>query len=107
MEVYFDNLTTERGHLEKLAEGMESLLQDAEQLVQATGSQLPEEERQRLAELLAQLKTSASNFKVQAVEGIKATDRVIRKHPYQAAGIALVVGLLVGVLAARPGRGDE
>jgi ElaB/YqjD/DUF883 family membrane-anchored ribosome-binding protein len=107
MEVYFGKLTAEREQVDKLAKQMESLVQDAEALVQATGSQLPETERQRLAEILAQLKTSAGHFKLQAVNGLKATDRVIRQHPYQSAGIALVVGLLIGVLAARPGRDDS
>jgi ElaB/YqjD/DUF883 family membrane-anchored ribosome-binding protein len=106
MEVYFGNLTAERGHADKLAGEIESLLQNAEELVQSTGSQLPAEERQRLGELLARLKSSAAEFRIQAVNGLKATDRVIRKHPYQSAGIALGVGLLVGVLVGRSRRDD-
>ena len=34
----------------------------------------------------------------------RATDKVIREHPYQTVGVAFGVGLLVGVLALRRGR---
>ena len=34
-------------------------------------------------------------------EAAKATDQVIRGHPYESIGIALGVGLLIGVLAGR------
>jgi ElaB/YqjD/DUF883 family membrane-anchored ribosome-binding protein len=102
MEVYFGNLTDEQGHLDKLTGEIKSLVQDAEELVQTSGSEIPEQERQRVAELLARLKASAGKFTLQAKRGCQATDRMIRSHPYQSAGIALVAGLVIGVLAARP-----
>ena len=106
MEVYFGNLTTERGQADKLAGEIESLVQEAEKLVNTSGSDMPAKERERLTELLAQLKSSAARFKLQAMKGFEATDRVIRTHPYQSAGIALIAGLVIGVLAGRLG-GDE
>jgi ElaB/YqjD/DUF883 family membrane-anchored ribosome-binding protein len=36
-----------------------------------------------------------------SVDTAKATDKVIRRHPYESIGIAFGVGLLVGVLARR------
>jgi ElaB/YqjD/DUF883 family membrane-anchored ribosome-binding protein len=102
MEVYFGNLTTERGHVEKMAQEVESLVQEAEELVQSS-QQLPAKERHRLEEALARLKASAAQFRLQAMKGFKATDRVIREHPYQSAGIALCIGMLIGVLAGRRG----
>jgi ElaB/YqjD/DUF883 family membrane-anchored ribosome-binding protein len=107
MEVYFGNLTTERGHMDKLAGEIESLVHEAEELVNASGSKLPEQERQRLAELLAQLKTSTEKLKLQAMKGFKATDRAIRTYPYQSAGVALVVGLVIGMLAGRPSHDES
>ena len=54
------------------------------------------------------LKDSANGAKVtvrrleeKAVDGAKATDRVIREHPYQSIGIAFGVGMLVGWLVTR------
>jgi ElaB/YqjD/DUF883 family membrane-anchored ribosome-binding protein len=35
------------------------------------------------------------------VAGAKAADQIIRKHPYESIGIALGVGLLIGVLVRR------
>jgi len=107
MEVYFGNLTDERGHLDKLTEEIESLVQDAEELVQTSKSEMPENERQRLAQLLTQLKSSAGRFKRQAMAGFQATDRAIRAHPYQSAGVALMAGLLIGLLAVRPGDDES
>jgi ElaB/YqjD/DUF883 family membrane-anchored ribosome-binding protein len=107
MEVYFGNLSTDRAHLDKLASKMEALVENAEELVQSSAAGLPEPERQRLTELLAQLRSSAGQMKLQAVKGFQATDRIIRRHPYQSAGIALVAGLLIGVLAARPSRNGD
>jgi len=106
MEVYFGNLTTDRSDLDKLAEEMETLVQNAEELVLTSGAKLAAPERKRLAELLAQLKSSAARYKLQAVDGFKVTDKVVREYPYQSAGVALVVGLLVGVLVGRAGRDD-
>jgi ElaB/YqjD/DUF883 family membrane-anchored ribosome-binding protein len=54
------------------------------------------------------LKDSANGAKMtvrrleeKAVDGAKATDRVIREHPYQTIGIAFGVGMLVGWLVTR------
>jgi ElaB/YqjD/DUF883 family membrane-anchored ribosome-binding protein len=37
----------------------------------------------------------------EATERTKAVDNVVRIHPYQTIGLALGVGLLIGVLAGR------
>ncbi|HEU5069113.1 MAG TPA: hypothetical protein VFV96_01740 [Verrucomicrobiae bacterium] len=107
MEVYFDNMTAENARLDKLAQEMETLAQSAEELVQNGGAALPEKERQRLAATLAQLKSAASRVKEQAMNGVRATDRVIRAHPYESAGIALALGLLIGALVGRSGRSKD
>jgi len=101
MEVYFDNLTSEKAHLDKLAQDMESLVQDAEEFVQTGATTLPENERRKLAEILARLRSTAGQIKQQAVNGMKAADRIVREHPYQTAGVALGMGLLVGALLGR------
>jgi len=36
-----------------------------------------------------------------AIDGAKTADKTIRDHPYQSIGIAVGVGLLIGVLVAR------
>ena len=46
------------------------------------------------------LKTGAGEVKQKAIYGAQTTDRAIRKSPYQTIGIALGVGLVVGLLVA-------
>ena len=59
------------------------------------------EARKRLAEALESAKEIAGRVRDKAVEGAKAADETVREHPYQAIGIALGVGVLVGYFAAR------
>lgn len=107
MEVYFDNLTAKNARLDELADEMQSLAQNAEELVRGGGAKLPEADRQRLAELLARLRSSASLVKQQAMRGLRATDQAIRTHPYESLGIALAAGLLVGALIGRSRRSER
>lgn len=101
MEVYFDNLTAENASLDKLAEDVTLLLQDAEALVQASGGNLSEASRAEMQSALERVKTRGQRIKQQALAGVRATDRVIRRHPYQSLGVAFSLGLLLGALLKR------
>ena len=81
-----------------------SVTQDAENFVRETASGLGDkarEARARLAASLASAKANLSRLNEKAVESAKATDRVIRDHPYQTIGVAFGIGILIGVLVAR------
>ena len=41
------------------------------------------------------------NLEEKAAQGARATDEVIRSHPYESLGVAFGVGLLVGSLVTR------
>lgn len=87
-----------------LTEDFESVAQEAEGLLNATGNQPADkvkELRARLAAALQSAKITAQRLEQKTVAAAKATDRCIRDHPYQTIGIAFGLGLLVGVLAAR------
>lgn len=101
MEVYFENLTAENASLDKLAEDVCLLLQDAEALVKATGAQLSEESKAELENALARVKTRGERIKQQALTGARATDRIIRQYPYQSLGVVFAVGVLLGALINR------
>lgn len=97
------NETTMEGQ-ERLTENFKSVTQDAEEFVKETASGLGEkarEARARLAASLASAKANLSRLNEKAVEGAKATDRVIRDHPYQSIGAAFGIGILIGVLVTR------
>ena len=83
-----------------------SLAEDARALMAATADVAGEkvgEARKRLAAALERGKEIYGRVRETAIEGAKATDQAVHEHPYQALGIALGVGALIGYLVARRG----
>ncbi len=96
-------MTTEQTN-EELAKDLKTLVQNGEELMQATAGQTGEkvsEVRRRLAAAIESAKASYQRLEEKTVAAAKATDRTIREHPYESIGIAFGLGLLVGVLIAR------
>src|ERR1700744_4311637 len=84
--------------------GFGTLAEDARALMAATADVAGEkvgEARKRLAAALESGKQIYGNVRDKAVEGAKAADKTVRENPYQAIGIALGVGAVIGYLAAR------
>ena len=83
---------------------MGTLAEDARALMAAT-SDVPGEKvaeaRNRLAAALQRGKELYGQVRDKAVEGARATDQTVRDHPYQVIGIALAIGVIVGLLVAR------
>ena len=89
---------------ERLRGDLKLVMRDAEELLNAAGGAAGNkvnEVRNRLGNVLASAKTTYSRVQDKTVGAAKATDRVIRTHPYKSLGIALGVGLLIGVIFAR------
>ncbi|PAW68951.1 MAG: hypothetical protein B9S30_05555 [Verrucomicrobiia bacterium Tous-C5FEB] len=90
----------ERHHLQEV-------IAHAEELLESTAGELGErarEVRQQLVQKIAAAKERFEDFddvKEAAEEGMKEADRMIRKHPYESVGVALVAGLLIGALLSR------
>jgi len=83
---------------------VQSVADSAEELMDATAETSGEkltELRARLAAALESAKTAAQRLQQKSIETAKATDRCIRDHPYQTLGIALGLGVLIGVLIGR------
>lgn len=81
-----------------------TLAEDALALMSATadvGGEKVVEARKRLASALESGKKLYGQVKDKVVDGAKATDSAVHRHPYAAIGIALGVGALVGFLLAR------
>jgi ElaB/YqjD/DUF883 family membrane-anchored ribosome-binding protein len=88
----------------QLTENFKSVTNDAENFVKETASGLGDrarDARARLAASLASARDSLGRLNEKAIEGAKATDKVIRDHPYPSIGIAFGVGILIGVLVTR------
>jgi ElaB/YqjD/DUF883 family membrane-anchored ribosome-binding protein len=87
-----------------VTDAMGSLADDARNLMTATADVAGEkvsDARKRLAAALERGKELYGRAKEKAVEGAQAADEVVREHPYQAIGIALGVGVVVGYLVSR------
>ena len=90
--------------MDKLVRDFKVVIHDAEGLLKASAGELGEKAREARVRLSASLEGAKASFhKVEekAVAGAKATDRVIREHPYQSLGIAFGAGVLIGLLVSR------
>lgn len=93
---------------EKLAQDLRVVLADAEELYKATASETGERVktvRARLGENLQAAKLRVVELEQSAAERAKvaaaATDRYAHENPWQTAGVAAGIGLLVGLLIGR------
>jgi ElaB/YqjD/DUF883 family membrane-anchored ribosome-binding protein len=81
-----------------------TLAEDARALMAATADVAGDkvsEARKRLAAALESSKEIYGRVRDKAVEKAKVVDETVHEHPYQAMGIALGVGILLGVLVTR------
>jgi ElaB/YqjD/DUF883 family membrane-anchored ribosome-binding protein len=89
---------------ERLVADLKTVIHDIEELIKAAASEMGgkmPEVRLRLEELLARAKVTTRALENRATAGAEVADHVIRTHPYESLGIALALGLLVGVLVGR------
>ena len=100
--------TQGRVSFDKLAGDFRVVVQDAENILKATAGELGEtleqkskEARARLVASLEAAKTTCRELEVKARAGARATDNVIRDHPYESLGAAFGVGLILGILLGR------
>src|SRR5690349_602026 len=101
MELYYKDLISEEASLEKLVDDLMCVVQGADELVQATGIHLPEEKRREIRTRLERLKEHSERLKQQAMAGARATDKLLRQHPYSSLGLAFLCGLLAGAALCR------
>lgn len=106
METVFENMEQAQSGVprEKVKEDLRTLVRDAEELIKATAGDMSEKAktaRSRLGEALERAKATCHRLEEKTAAAAKATDKVIREHPYESIGIAFGVGLLIGVLVAR------
>jgi ElaB/YqjD/DUF883 family membrane-anchored ribosome-binding protein len=106
METVFEEMQAAQGDVsrEKVKEDLRVLVRDAEELLKATAGDVSEkakEARSRLAETLEKAKATCHRLQSKTVAAAKATDKIIRDHPYESIGVAFGLGLLIGVVVAR------
>ncbi len=63
------------------------------------------EVQSRLEAMVDKAEAVCQRLQERTAAAAKATDQAIRGHPYQALGVALGVGVLIGLLVMRARRG--
>jgi ElaB/YqjD/DUF883 family membrane-anchored ribosome-binding protein len=106
METVFENMENAQSDVprEKVKEDLRTLVRDAEDLLKATAGDMSDKAkaaRSRLGEALEKAKVTCRRLEEKTVATAKATDKVIREHPYESMGVAFGIGMLIGVLVAR------
>ena len=101
MEVYFKDLISAESSLEKLVDDIAMVVQGVDDFARAVGESLPDEDRNQILHRLNRLKASCAQLKQQIIGGARATDRILRAHPYSAMGTAFALGCLLGVFIPR------
>ena len=92
--------TKDRHHLQEV-------ISHAEELLESTAGELGEKAKEVRQQLVRKIEAAKERFqdfddvKEAAEEGMKEADRVIRKHPYESVGVALVAGLVIGAILNR------
>lgn len=93
---------------DKLMEDLRAVVADAEELLKATASQTGDRiaaVRARAEESLNAAKVRLADAQAMAVEraklAVKTTDDYVHDNPWQAVGIAAVVGLVLGAIISR------
>lgn len=89
---------------DRLVADLKRVVEDSEHVLAASAGQVGEkcqDLREKLTETLERAKATCRKLEDRAVESAKATDKVIREHPYQSIGVAFGIGLLIGVLVTR------
>ncbi len=103
MELYYKNLISEDASLEKLVDDLMLLVQGANEYAEAAGAGLGAIPKEEVTSRLRQLKEGCRRLQQQALDGARATDKLLRKYPYSSLGLAFAAGLLAGILL-RPRR---
>ena len=89
---------------DRLVSDLKTVTKDAEELLKTVSGEEgngSNDMRMRLSSAIDSAKATYRRLEEKAVAGAKATDKVIRDHPYESLGVAFGLGLLVGVLVTR------
>jgi ElaB/YqjD/DUF883 family membrane-anchored ribosome-binding protein len=91
-------------HRNGIKDNIQDLVEDTRALLAATADVAGDKvtaARERVASALEAAKETYAETQKSVAAGAKATDRLIRDHPYQSIAIAFGAGALIGLLLNR------
>ena len=93
---------------EKLTQDLKIVIADAEELLRATASQVGEKvvvAREKIQDSLQRAKVKLAEAEDVMIDKTKqaarATDEYVHDHPWKAVGVAAGIGLIIGLLIGR------
>lgn len=89
---------------ERLLEDLKEVVRDGEDLLRAGSEGLSDSgraAREKLSAALDAARETQRRLQDHAITGAKTAQRLVHDYPYQSVGMALGLGLLIGVLASR------
>ena len=95
--------TLER-NADKLVRDIKRVVRDSEDFLRSTAEAAGDkahEARERLNDAVATARRTCCDLQDKTVESAKATDRIVRSHPYESIGVAFGLGLLIGLFMIR------
>lgn len=108
METPAASLTSEHPHRDRLARSLQHIVDEAEQMLksaQRSGNEQFNAARDKFEVQLRHAKAELKDLQEGAVHNAKraarVTDEAVHQHPYASMGIAVGVGLLIGMLISR------
>jgi ElaB/YqjD/DUF883 family membrane-anchored ribosome-binding protein len=102
MELYYENLISERSSVEKLVDDLMCIVQGADEMIQAADANNWEPAREReISDRLARLKEACLRLKQRASACADAADKIVRQNPYASIGLACAIGVMIGAAISR------
>jgi ElaB/YqjD/DUF883 family membrane-anchored ribosome-binding protein len=89
---------------ESFTTDLTEVMREAEEVLKKRGNHFDDKAdaiRSRLKAALESARATCQRLEEKTKAAAKATDRVIREHPYESIGVGFGLGLLLGVLVAR------
>ena len=86
---------------EKLLSDLKRVVRDSEELLETTTDAVGDkarEVRERLNDTLKSANRTCRALEERTIQTAKATDKLVREHPYESLGLALGIGFLLGVV---------
>jgi ElaB/YqjD/DUF883 family membrane-anchored ribosome-binding protein len=101
METHFEFAQPENGSPRKIMQDVRALIQDVEGVLKEASQRWGAKSKEELDVALAKMHEARKKLEEQAKRTAESTAEVVRTHPYESMGIALVGGLFIGLLLSR------
>jgi ElaB/YqjD/DUF883 family membrane-anchored ribosome-binding protein len=86
---------------ERLLNDLRTVVRDTESLLKTGGHELNEKARASLKETLETARVSCDRAEKALRETATRADLLVKEHPYESLGLALAVGVLLGIILGR------